>query len=671
MSTYYITTPIYYVNDAPHLGHAYATIASDALARFHRAQGKDSYFLTGTDEHGQKIEQAASKKGKAPQELADEVVGRYQATWKHLHIANSDFIRTTDHRHKLVVTEMWKRMAARGDIYLGSYDGYYCVDCEAFYPESQLIEGKRCPTHEREVEWLSEASYFFRMSNYQDALLEHFAKHPDFVRPENYRNEVLSFIKSGLRDLSVSRTTFRWGIPVPGDPAHVIYVWIDALTNYISALGGPGAELYDTYWPADCHLIGKDILRFHAVYWPCMLLSAGLPLPKTVFVTGWWTLHGAKISKSMPATYVEPNRLAEDLGADALRYFLLREVPLGLDGDFSYEALIGRYNAELANDLGNLLNRTLTMAGKFCGGKVPAASVEHAGAAHHGELVDVARKSIADSAHHFAEYAPSRALEAIWTLVRETNRYVDTCQPWKLAKDADKRAELDHCMRMALEALLCVARLVWPVMPGKAAELAAQLGVSAGQASVMIGTWPTPERFGQELEQGADIEHGQVLFPRIDKDRQAALLEAWMPPQVIEQAQAQAQTQAEKQAQADKDKASAAGEDALERIPFAHFGKLDLRVGEIKEAELVPKANKLLRLRVDLGEAEPRQIVAGIAGAFQPDVLIGRKVIVVANLEPATIRGVESQGMILAAGEKDILGLSTIDADVPVGTRVR
>jgi methionyl-tRNA synthetase len=663
MSTFYITTPIYYVNDAPHLGHAYATIACDALARFHRAQGKDSYFLTGTDEHGQKIEQAAQKRGMAPQELADEVVGRYQATWKHLDIESNDFIRTTDHRHQLVVTDMWKRMAARGDIYLGSYDGYYCVGCEAFYPEGQLLEGKRCPTHESEVEWLSESSYFFRMSNYQDALLEHFANHPEFVRPENYRNEILAFIKGGLRDLSVSRTTFGWGIPVPNDPAHVIYVWIDALTNYISALGGPGAELYDRYWPADCHLIGKDILRFHTVYWPCMLLSAGLPLPRTVFVTGWWTLQGAKISKSMPATYVEPNRLAHDIGADALRYFLLREVPLGLDGDFSYEALIGRYNAELANDLGNLLSRTLTMTVKFCGGKVPAASAELAAAAHHGELAGVARKSIEDSARYFAEYAPSRALEAIWTLVRETNRYVDTCQPWKLAKAAgepETRTALDHCMRTALEALLCAARLVWPVMPRKAAELVAQLGMNMSADAAMPGTWPTPERFGKELEQGAAIEQGEVLFPRIDKDRQAALLDAWTPPQL--------KAQAEKEAQAAA--AGSAAEDEP-RIPFAHFGKLDLRVGEIKEAELVPKTKNLVRLRVDLGEAAPRQIVAGIAGAYAPGVLIGRKVIVVANLEPATIRGVESQGMILAAGEKEILGLSTIDADVPVGTPVR
>jgi methionyl-tRNA synthetase len=340
-------------------------------------------------------------------------------------------------------------------------------------------------------------------------------------------------------------------------------------------------------------------------------------------------------------------------------------VGLGLDGDFSYEALIGRYNADLANDLGNLLNRTLTMTGKFCDSKVPAASAELAGVAHHGELAAVARKSMEDSARCFSEYAPSRALEAIWTLVRETNRYVDTCQPWKLFKDAgepDKRKELDHCMRMALEALLCAARLVWPVMPKKAAELAAQLGLntSASASTAMIGTWPTPERFGQELEQGAAIEHGEVLFPRIDKDRQAALLDAWTPAQV--------KAQAEKEAQAAATGATAEDEP---RIPFAHFGKLDLRVGQIMEAELVPKTKNLVRLRVDLGEDAPRQIVAGIAGAYAPGVLIGRKVIVVANLEPATIRGVESQGMILAAGEKEILGLSTIDADVPVGTRVR
>jgi methionyl-tRNA synthetase len=380
LASFYVTTPIYYVNDAPHLGHAYTTIAADALARFHRMRpGTDTRFLTGTDEHGLKIEQAAQARGLSPQALADEVVERFRATWKNHDVSNDDFIRTTQPRHKAVVAELWQKMAAAGDIYLGAYEGWYCVSCEAYYPEGQLEGDKLCPTHKTPATWLSEPTYFFRLERYQQRLLEHIELHPGFIQPEAYRNEVVSFVKSGLRDLSVSRTTFQWGIPVPGDPAHVIYVWIDALTNYYSALAETesGEDRRKRHWRSDdgnqiVHLIGKDILKFHAVYWPCMLMSAGLPLPTTILSHGWWTVRGEKISKSMPATRVDPNQLAADLGADALRYFVLREVPLGLDGDFSYEALLTRYNSDLANDLGNLVARSLTMATKLTDGKVPA-----------------------------------------------------------------------------------------------------------------------------------------------------------------------------------------------------------------------------------------------------------------------------------------------------------
>ncbi|MEM9493610.1 MAG: class I tRNA ligase family protein, partial [Myxococcota bacterium] len=409
-----------------------------------------------------------------------------------------------------------------------------CVACEAFYTEGQLEPGNLCPIHKREVSWVSEPSYFFRMSKYAEPLLAHFEAHPDFVRPENYRNEIISFIKGGLRDLSVSRTSFSWGISVPGDSRHVIYVWIDALTNYISALGGEGGSLYQRYWPATCHLIGKDILRFHAVYWPCMLMSAGLPLPKTIFTTGFWTVRGTKISKSMPATRIEPTVLADDIGVDALRYFLLREVPLGLDGDFSYDALLGRYNADLANDLGNLLNRTLTMTGKFCDGKVPARSSDLVDVAHHGVLARAARESMTQAAKHFENVALSRALESIWSLVREANRYIDACQPWKLAKQikadpqaegvAAVRVELDHAMRCALEALLCAARMAAPVMPHKAAELLGQLGLEGEDRAEVLGSWPEPDSFGLQLQAGLTVQRGEVLFPRIDKERQAELM---------------------------------------------------------------------------------------------------------------------------------------------------
>lgn len=632
-------------------------------------RGDDTYFLTGTDEHGQKIEEAAEKRGVTPIELADRVVERFRETWTNLGIANDDFIRTTEDRHKAVVGEVWRRIEERGDITLGAYKGWYCVPCEAFYPETQLVDGTQCPIHKSAASWVEEPSYFFAMSKYQDRLLQHIADNPSFIRPENYKNEIVSFVKSGLRDLSVSRTTFKWGIPVPDHPEHVIYVWIDALTNYMSALGAPGTPLYERYWPATCHLIGKDILRFHAVYWPCMLMSAGLPLPETIMTHGWWTVRGEKISKSMPATRVDPNQLAADLGADALRYFLLREVPLGLDGDFSYEALIGRYNADLANDLGNLTNRCLTMAGKFAAGKVPAAdaSIASSGASSgadsdaHVALATTARECVAEAARCFEEYAPSRALEVIWRLVREANRYVDTVQPWKLAKDPSRAAELAHCVRGFLEAIFWSARMVSPVMPDKARAILGQLGVTEEAIERAVSSWPDPETWGRDLPTGQVVGKGEPVFPRIDPERQEALLKRWIPEDALA-------------VPATAEPAAAPAPPARPLAPpvtFQDFQRLDFRVALIKAAEPVPKTKKLLKLRVDVGEPSERQVIAGIAAAYPPESLVGRKVILLANLEPATIRGVESQGMILALGDEEILGLSAIDKDVPPGTIVR
>jgi methionyl-tRNA synthetase len=645
MTRFYITTPIYYVNDVPHLGHAYTTIAADALSRFHRMVGDDTRFLTGTDEHGLKVEQAAAAKNLSPLKLADQVVERFRETWVQMNIANDDFIRTTEPRHKQVVADIWKRIDAAGDIYKGAYEGWYCVSCEAYYGEGDLVEGRRCPVHKREVSWLSEPTYFFRMSRYGDRLLEHFEKNPSFVQPEGYKNEVVSFVKSGLRDLSVSRTTFKWGIPVPGDEEHVIYVWIDALTNYMSALGPIGGELHRRYWPAS-HLIGKDILKFHAVYWPCMLLSANLPLPQTVFTHGWWTVRGEKISKSMPATRVDPNQLGDDIGVDALRYYLLREIPLGADGDFAYEALIGRYNAELANDLGNLVSRSLTVAAKFCAGAVPPAHGGLATEGRHGEIAAVAREVIAET-------------EAIWRLVREANRYVNDTQPWVLARDPARRDELDHSVRTALEALCCAARMVAPVMPTTAEQILALIGMVGQRGQDAMARWPQADRFGHELELGAPLGPSTILFPRIDDARQAALLEKWIPKDArIGEPQAAPPSPA------------AIATDGAE-VSFEEFGRMDLRVARVLTAEPVPKAKKLLKLTVDVGEAAPRQVVAGIAEAFRPEDLIGRSVIFLANLKPATIRGVTSQGMILAAGADAVLGLSAVDRDLPPGTRIR
>ena len=647
MSAFYITTPIYYVNDVPHLGHAYTTIAADTLARFHRGLGmgerEAAFLLTGTDEHGQKIEEAASAKGKTPQALADEVVERFRETWTHLNIDHDDFIRTTETRHKTVVADMWRRLENAGDIYLGSYDGWYCVSCEAFYPETQLEANHCCPIHKTAAKRLSEPSYFFRMSKYQDALLAHIERHPEFIRPDNCRNEIVSFVSSGLKDLSVSRTTFRWGISVPGSDDHVVYVWIDALTNYISALGGVDADGYKKLWPATCHLIGKDILRFHAVYWPCMLMSAGLPLPTTIFAHGWWTVRGKKISKTMPATRVDPNQLADDLGADALRYFVLREVPLGLDGDFSYEALIGRYNADLANDLGNLVSRALTLATKFADSTVP--SDHSCDPALRTLAVDVANKART----HFEAYALSKALEEVWRLVRDTNRYIDATQPWALAKDPNQSEQLVTCVRTFLQALYWIARMIAPVMPTIARQLLTRLGCP----DTLPLTWPSDDGFN-DLRGGQAIDKGAPLFPRIDDDRRTKLLEAWIPKDVRV-----------------TDSDPPATQEKTATVTFDDFSRFDFRVGEVRSAEPIPKTSKLLRLTLDTGEEEPRQVVAGIAEAYEPEQLVGKRVIFLANLEPAKIRGVRSDGMILAAGDKHILGLSSLDREVPPGTKVR
>ncbi len=516
MRPFYVTTPIYYVSGAPHVGHAYTSVAADALARYHRARGAPTYFLTGTDEHGEKIEAAASKAGTNPLAFADAIVDKFKSAWAVLDIGYDDFIRTTEPRHEAVVVDLWKRIEAAGDIYLGEYEGWYCVECEAFYTEGQMADGQTCPIHGKPLSRVKEPSFFFAMSKFQDRLLEHFEKHPEFVQPESRRNEIVAFIKTGLRDLSVSRTTFKWGIPVPGHPEHVIYVWLDALANYISALGGPGDPRFEKFWPEAAHLLGKDILRFHAVYWPCFLMSAGLPLPKTLFVHGWWTLRGQKISKSLPATRIDPVQLAQDVGADAVRYFLLREVPLGLDGDFTYESLIGRLNSDLANDLGNLVNRTLAMTDKYVGGVIPKHKHSLDAEGVHADLAALAKRVKEETERCFDSFAPSRALEAIWELVRGANRYVDSAGAWTLVKDPAKKADLDHVLHTFLESVLWAALLVQPVMPAKAAEIFMQLGLDP---AAWKNRWPN--EWNHDLPHGGKIAKGAPLFPRIDEARQA------------------------------------------------------------------------------------------------------------------------------------------------------
>ncbi len=555
---FYITTPIYYVNDVPHLGHAYTTMVADALARFHRMQGDDVRFVTGTDEHGQKVEEAAARRGIGAQALVDQVAPRFAEMWKNLGLSNDDFIRTTEDRHKQVVLALWNRIAAknRDDLYLATYSGWYCVGCEAFYTESQLVklpahgDAWCCPTHERPVGWVAkERSWFFRLSKYKAALLEHIERHPHFIQPEAYRNEVLGFLRGEVRDLSVSRTSFAWGIPVPeADPEgqhHVIYVWMDALMNYISALGGFAGDdpRYDTYWRSAIHLIGKDILRFHAVFWPCFLLAAELPLPRTILAHGWWTIGGRKISKSIPATRVDPLVLAEGinpadraLGIDAVRYFLMRETPLGNDGDLIYENLIERYNADLANDLGNLFNRSLNLlrtagAKTVDGATTPLAPVRDAALAAtgiHAELERVAATAITDARVAWENFQPSKALEATWVLVRETNRYIAVTEPWRLAKRPDAQAELQHVLHTMGAALWIIARLVAPAMPETSVRLLAALSTDAAATG-----WARRRRAVRAgAEELADPAPPSPLFPRIDDKRLAELLAAWIPADV-------------------------------------------------------------------------------------------------------------------------------------------
>ncbi|HOX46295.1 MAG TPA: methionine--tRNA ligase [Myxococcota bacterium] len=660
--TFYVTTPIYYVNDVPHIGHAYTTIAADCLARHHRALGEDVRFLTGTDEHGQKIDKAAHVQGLEPIQLADRVVERFRALWRRFGMSNDDFIRTTEPRHMRMVQLLFERVRAQGDIYLGSYEGLYCTGCEEYYTETQVPDGL-CPYHKKPLERMLEKSYFFRMSKYQQPLLEHIAAHPEFIQPEIRRNEIVSFVREGLRDLSVSRTSFRWGIPVPGDPAHVIYVWFDALSNYISALGWDGSpgggEPFQRYWPA-VHLIGKDILRFHAVYWPTFLLSAGLPLPRQVFAHGFWTVGGEKMSKSL-RNVVEPNALLDAYGADAVRYFLLRDVPFGLDGDFSHQAITGRLNAELANDLGNLLRRAVTMCEKYTDGLVPPSG---APGGLEQTLVETALRAAQESAAHLEALAFHKALGSIWELVRSANRYIDEAGPWTLHKNGE-RERLHTVVYHMLEALRFTGVLNGPFMPGAARGILEQLGLGSGDEALRrerVAAWGG-------LPAGTRVRKGAPLFPRIEPERAAEIAARFQPggdpmsddkPRSDTPAQpaapAAAPALAPPAAPAPAAPAPAApapggpGTTGPVFLSIEDFRKVDLRVGMVRSAERVPKSDKLLKLMVDLGEAEPRQVVAGIGKAYAPESLVGKRIMVVANLKPAKLMGLESRAMVLAAG---------------------
>jgi methionyl-tRNA synthetase len=645
MSRFYITTPIYYVSDAPHLGHAYTTVVCDTLARYQRLRGEATRFLTGTDDHGQKIARLAEQHQVTPRAYADKFADAYRAAWRALELSNDDFIRTTDPDHEAMVQEFWRRMEGNGTVYLADYEGWYCVACEQFYTEKELLPANRCPVHERPVDKIKEQSYYFRLSAFRDRLLALYDAHPEFIQPTIRRNEVRAFVEGELRDLSISRTTFKWGVPVPEHPGHVVYVWLDALINYYSATRR--SDEAKPFWDAPdtriVHVIGKEISRFHAVYWPAFLMAAGLRLPTTVFCHGWWTVDGQKMSKTS-GNVVDPLRLAADVGVDAFRYFVLREIPLGADGDFSHNALITRYNAELANDLGNLLNRTLGMADKYFGGVVPPSATEELEAD-----ADAAREAVA---RELDAFAPSAALSALWGLVRRGNAYIDQTSPWKATPE--RQATI---LSNVLETLRVIGHLVSPFLPERAAELRRQLGLD--EAPV----WPRWNRAPVWR-----LQKGTPLFPRIEKDREAELLAKWAPKPNETASQPSAQPARQPSGQPASQPAPEPATDGL--VTFDEFSRLDLRVARVVSAEPVPKAKKLLKLRVDLGGAE-RQVVAGIAESYRPEELVGKKVILLANLAPATIRGIVSEGMILAAGDEQVLALSGLDRDTPEGTKVR
>ncbi len=631
--TYYITTPIYYPSANLHVGHTYCTVMADAMARFKRLCGYDVHFLTGTDEHGQKIETLAEAKGVTPQAYVDEVVDGIKKLWKTMEISYDDFIRTTEPRHVKRVQKIFMKIYENGDIYKGEYEGLYCTPCESFWTESQLVNGC-CPDCGRPVQAAKEEAYFFRLSKYADRLLELFEKNPEFLQPESRRNEMTSFIKQGLDDLCISRSTFDWGIPVPVDEKHVIYVWLDALTNYITALGYPDEpELYNKYWPADVHLVGKEIVRFHSIIWPAMLMSAGLPLPKQVLGHGWLLLGGEKVSKSKAAKagdVVDPVVLIDRYGIDALKYFLLREYTFGQDGVFTNEVMLKRMNYDLANDLGNLVSRTVSMIEKYCQGIVPEATTRDN---FDEELRETATGAASKVEAQMDKFAFNMALEEIWILVRRANKYIDEKMPWTLAKDPEKKAELDTVMHNLAEAIRIISILIEPFMHTTSKEIRKQMGLWYCDA-----LWE--DAFVFDKMNGEQVKKGPAIFPRLDIEKELEEL-AKLRPETAEPANIPLELKPE--------------------ITFDDFDKIDLRVGTIVEAEKHPKADKLLVFSVKMG-TETRQIISGVAQHFTPEEMIGKKVIVVANLKPRQLRGMESKGMLLFAENGERLEIVTTDA---------